>query len=63
MTWPATRGHHERLDDSGHPDRLSGDAIPLLAQIMGIVDVVDAMTTARPYRAKLVSAFLEQVAE
>ena len=47
---PIVRHHHERLDGSGYPDRLSGDAIPLLAQIVGIVDAYDAMTTTRPYR-------------
>jgi putative two-component system response regulator len=45
------RHHHERLDGSGYPDGLAGDAVPLLAQIIGIVDVYDAMTTSRPYRA------------
>lgn len=45
------RHHHERLDGSGYPDGLSGDDIPLLAQIIGVVDVYDAMTTTRPYRA------------
>lgn len=43
------RHHHERLDGSGYPDGLRGDAIPLLAQIIGIVDVYDALTTTRPY--------------
>jgi putative two-component system response regulator len=47
---PIVRHHHERLDGSGYPDGLAGDAIPLLAQIMGIVDVYDAITTARPYK-------------
>lgn len=45
------RHHHERLDGSGYPDGLRGEEIPLLAQIIGIVDVYDAMTTNRPYRA------------
>jgi putative two-component system response regulator len=45
------RHHHERRDGTGYPDGLKGDEIPLLAQIIGIVDVYDAMTTARPYRA------------
>jgi len=44
------RHHHERQNGSGYPDRLFGDAIPLLAQIVGIVDVYDALTTDRPYR-------------
>jgi putative nucleotidyltransferase with HDIG domain len=48
---PIIRWHHERYDGSGYPDRLRGDEIPLAAQIVGIVDVYDALTTARPYRA------------
>lgn len=48
---PIVRHHHERLDGSGYPDGLMGDEIPLLAQIMGIVDVYDAITTTRPYKA------------
>jgi putative two-component system response regulator len=47
------RHHHERLDGSGYPDGLRDDEIPLSAQIMGIVDVFDALTTDRPYRAAL----------
>ena len=47
---PIVRHHHERLDGSGYPDGLKGDQIPLLAQMMGIVDVYDAITTARPYK-------------
>ena len=47
------RHHHERRDGSGYPDRLAGDAIPLSAQIVGIVDAYDAMTTTRPYRRAL----------
>lgn len=47
---PIIRHHHERLDGSGYPDRLSGDEVPLLAQIMGIVDIYDALTTERPYQ-------------
>ncbi len=53
---PIVRLHHERLDGSGYPDGLKGDAIPLVAQIIGIVDVYDAMTTDRPYRSALDSA-------
>ena len=44
------RHHHERLDGRGYPDGLAGDAIPLLARIVTIVDVFDALTTDRPYR-------------
>jgi putative two-component system response regulator len=47
---PIIRHHHERLDGSGYPDGLKGDAVPVLAQIMGVVDVFDAITTERPYK-------------
>jgi putative two-component system response regulator len=50
---PIVRHHHERLDGTGYPDRLRGDAIPLLAQIVGIVDVFDALTSERPYKPAL----------
>jgi putative two-component system response regulator len=50
---PIVRHHHERLDGSGYPDGLRGDQTPLLAQIMGIVDVFDALTSERPYRGAL----------
>jgi cyclic di-GMP phosphodiesterase len=54
------RSHHERLDGTGYPDGLRGSAVPLLAQITGIVDVFDALTTDRPYRAAIrVDAALE----
>jgi putative two-component system response regulator len=42
--------HHERLNGSGYPAGLKGDDVPLLAQIVGIVDVFDALTSRRPYR-------------
>jgi putative two-component system response regulator len=45
--------HHERVDGSGYPAGLRGDEVPLLAQVIGIVDVYDALTTQRPYRAAL----------
>jgi putative two-component system response regulator len=50
------RHHHERRDGSGYPDGLAGDQIPLLAQIMSVVDVYDALTTERPYRRPLTPA-------
>lgn len=50
---PIVRSHHERLDGSGYPDGLRGQGIPLTAQIVGVVDVFDAVTTARPYRGAL----------
>ncbi|WP_316898437.1 HD-GYP domain-containing protein [Pseudodesulfovibrio indicus] len=42
--------HHERLDGSGYPRGLSGDAIPLGARILCVVDYFDAITTDRPYQ-------------
>jgi len=50
---PIVRGHHERLDGTGYPDQLKGNRVPLLAQLMGIVDVFDALTTSRPYKSAL----------
>jgi len=47
---PIVRSHHERTDGRGYPDGLSGDEIPLLAQVVAVVDVFDALTTNRPYR-------------
>jgi putative two-component system response regulator len=47
---PIVRHHHERYDGSGYPDGLRGDDIPLVAQIIGLVDVYDAVTTRRPYQ-------------
>jgi putative two-component system response regulator len=53
---PIVRHHHERLDGGGYPDGLAGDRIPLLAQIVSVVDVFDALTTDRPYRKALPTA-------
>jgi putative nucleotidyltransferase with HDIG domain len=50
---PIIRSHHEKYDGTGYPDRLRGDEIPLSAQIVGIVDVFDALTTDRSYRRAL----------
>lgn len=45
--------HHERLDGSGYPRGLKGDAIVLEARILAVADVVEAMATHRPYRPSL----------
>ena len=45
------RNHHERVDGSGFPDGLKGDAIPMVARLVAVVDAFDAMTTNRSYRA------------
>jgi putative two-component system response regulator len=50
---PIVRWHHERLDGSGYPDGLQGEQIPLIAQIVGVVDVYEALTTQRPYQSPL----------
>ena len=44
------RHHHERLDGSGYPDGISGDAIPLGACIIAVADTFDAIISTRPYR-------------
>jgi HD-GYP domain-containing protein (c-di-GMP phosphodiesterase class II) len=44
------RSHHERWDGTGYPDGLAGDEIPLVARVFAIADVLDALTTDRPYR-------------
>lgn len=48
---PIVRHHHERLDGSGYPDGLHGEAVPLLAQIVSIVDLFEAITMGREYVA------------
>lgn len=50
---PGIRWHHERLDGTGYPDGLAGDAIPLEARIIAVADVYDAMTSTRAYRPGL----------
>jgi putative two-component system response regulator len=47
---PIIRSHHERWDGSGYPDGLAGEEIPLLARILQVADIYDALTTARPYK-------------
>lgn len=44
------RYHHERHDGNGYPDRLEGDAIPIWAQIVSVVDVYDALVSKRVYK-------------
>jgi len=63
--WPIARWihqHHERLDGSGYPQGLSGDAIELESRILAVADVIEAITTHRPYRAGLgLEAALQEV--
>ncbi len=54
--WPVAEAvlqHHERLDGSGYPDNLKEHEISLGAKILGVADVVDAMSSHRPYRPAL----------
>jgi HD-GYP domain-containing protein (c-di-GMP phosphodiesterase class II) len=54
--WPVAEialQHHERLDGSGYPHGLKGNAILLEARIIAVADVVEAMSSHRPYRAAL----------
>jgi putative two-component system response regulator len=50
---PIIRHHHERADGTGYPDGLKGPQIPVTAKILQIVDVFDALSTVRPYKAAL----------
>ncbi len=61
---PIIRWHHEKYDGTGYPDRLRGDEIPLAAQLVCIVDVYDALRSARPYRRAMShDAALQRMAE
>lgn len=50
LVLPIIRNHHEHFNGSGYPDALRGNEIPLLARILQVVDVYDALRTARPYK-------------
>ena len=50
---PIIRHHHEKWDGSGYPDGLQGIQIPLLARILQVADIYDALTSERPYKAAL----------
>lgn len=65
--WPITLGilqHHERLDRSGYPEGLSTKDIIIEARILAVADVVEAMSSHRPYRPALgLDCALEQISE
>jgi putative two-component system response regulator len=47
---PIIRHHHERWDGTGYPDGLRGEQIPLLARVLQMADIYDALTNPRPYK-------------
>jgi putative nucleotidyltransferase with HDIG domain len=53
---PIVRAHHENWDGSGYPNGLAGDAIPIGARILSVVDCFDALTSDRPYRRAMSEA-------
>jgi putative nucleotidyltransferase with HDIG domain/PAS domain S-box-containing protein len=63
--WPVAQivlEHHERLDGSGYPQGLAGDSIMLEARIISVADVVEAMSSHRPYRPTLgIDKALEEI--
>ena len=44
------RSHHEKWNGAGYPDGLPGDTIPFVARLVAVVDVFDALVSARPYK-------------
>ena len=56
--------HHEKMDGSGYPNNLKGDEILLKARIIGVADVVEAMSSHRPYRPALgIDVALEEISQ
>ena len=59
-----TLQHHERLDGSGYPNGLKGDAIMTESKILAVADVVEAMSSHRPYRPALgINKALEEISK
>ncbi|MFH0926587.1 MAG: HD domain-containing phosphohydrolase [bacterium] len=65
--WPVAQivlQHHERIDGSGYPQGLKGENILLEARILGVVDVIEAMSSHRPYRPALgIDKALEKISQ
>jgi putative nucleotidyltransferase with HDIG domain len=58
---PGVRHHHESMDGTGYPDRLSGEDIPLEARILAVADSFDAMSSNRPYRRRLTPMQIDEI--
>ena len=67
LPWPVADvalQHHERLDGSGYPDRIAGDELSLEVSILAVCDVVEAMSSHRPYRpARTTTHVLEELTD
>ncbi len=67
LPWPildVVYQHHERVDGSGYPEGLSGDSIMLEARILAVADVIEAMTSYRPYRPRFdIRVALREISE
>jgi PAS domain S-box-containing protein len=67
FSWPIAKivlQHHERLNGSGYPQGLKGEDIIIEARILGVADVVEAMSSHRPYRPALgIDAALEEISK
>ncbi len=65
--WPVAQialQHHERIDGSGYPQGLKGNDILLEARILAVADVVEAMSSHRPYRPSLgINKALEEISQ
>ena len=53
LVLPIIRHHHEKLNGTGYPDGLRGDAASIEGRVLAVADVLDAMSTERPYRGAL----------
>jgi PAS domain S-box-containing protein len=65
--WPIAQmilQHHERLDGTGYPNNLNGEQMLIEAKILGVADVVEAMSSHRPYRPSLgLDAALQEITD
>lgn len=57
------RSHHEKWDGTGYPDQLAGEAIPLVARVVAVADVYDALTSSRSYRKAMTHHEAMQIIE